>query len=114
MAKKYLGWVVAVMLAVAAYAVPSFAHDWHTVEFENRPLYAYPLPLGRDDLIGSAHTYTDSEGRHAARRRPMVRPERQGNLRRQRPYGLVVAAARQSNNSADRAYPARRAARRES
>ena len=62
MAKKYLGWVVAVMLAVAAYAVPSFAHDWHTVNFENRPLYAYPLPSGRDDLIGSLTTYTIEKG----------------------------------------------------
>src|SRR5277367_2413831 len=62
MAKKHLGWVAAVMLAVAAYAVPSLAHDWHTVNFENRPLYAYPLPAGRDDLIGSLTTYTIEKG----------------------------------------------------
>ncbi|HEY1851815.1 MAG TPA: L,D-transpeptidase family protein [Candidatus Binataceae bacterium] len=62
MAKKYIGWVVALVLCAAMYAVPSLAHDWHSVDFANRPLYAYPLPAGRDDIIGSLTTYTIQKG----------------------------------------------------
>ena len=31
-------------------------------DFENRPLVAYPIPTGRDDLIGSLQTYTIRKG----------------------------------------------------
>ncbi len=62
MAKKHLGWVLALLLAMAATAAPGLARDWHSVNFENRPLYAYPLPAGRDDLIGSLTTYTIQKG----------------------------------------------------
>ena len=55
MAKRLFGWLVAVLtVMLAAYAAPGLAHSWHDVNFANRPLYAYPLPSGRDDLIGSA------------------------------------------------------------
>ena len=47
---------------LAAYAAPSLAHSWHNVNFANRPLYAYPLPSGRDDLIGSLTTYRIQPG----------------------------------------------------
>ena len=33
-----------------------------SVDFANRPLYAYPLPAGRDDIIGSLTTYTIQKG----------------------------------------------------
>lgn len=50
------------MLSLAAYAAPVIAHSWHDVNFANRPLYAYPLPSGRDDLIGSLTTYRIQPG----------------------------------------------------
>ena len=54
--------MVALVLCAASYAVPGLAHDWHSVDFANRPLYAYPLPAGRDDIIGSLTTYTIQKG----------------------------------------------------
>jgi L,D-transpeptidase ErfK/SrfK len=62
MAKKHIGWVVAAMLMLAAYAVPVLARTWNEAEFANRPLYAYPLPSGRDDLIGTLTTYRIQPG----------------------------------------------------
>ncbi len=63
MAKRFFGWMVLVVTAMlAAYAAPSLAHSWHSVNFANRPLYAYPLPNGRDDLIGSLTTYRIQPG----------------------------------------------------
>ena len=62
MTKKNLGCVVVLMLSLAAYAAPGFARSWHDVNFANRPLYAYPLPSGRDDLIGSLTTYRIQPG----------------------------------------------------
>ncbi len=50
------------MLMVAAYAAPVFAHSWSEAEFANRPLYAYPLPSGRDDIIGTLTTYKIQKG----------------------------------------------------
>jgi len=62
MAKKHIGWVVAAMLMLAAYATPVLAHAWHEAEFANRPLFAYPLPSGRDDIIGALTTYRIQPG----------------------------------------------------
>jgi len=62
MAKKYIGWVVVAMLALAAYAAPVLAHSWKETQFANRPLYAYPLPSGRDDIIGTLTTYKIQPG----------------------------------------------------
>jgi len=62
MKKKHLGWVAAVMLMVAAYAAPGLAHSWSEAGFANRPLYAYPLPSGRDDIIGTLTTYKIQQG----------------------------------------------------
>ena len=63
MIKKPVGWVVvAVMLMLAAYAVPVLAHAWTEVAFANRPLYAYPMPAGRDDIIGTLTTYRIEKG----------------------------------------------------
>ena len=62
MAKKYLWLVVMLTLLLAAYAAPGLAHTWHTVDFANRPLSAYPLPASRDDLIGTLTTYRIQPG----------------------------------------------------
>ena len=62
MAKKYLWLVVMLTLLLAAYAAPGLAHPWHTVDFANRPLSAYPLPARRDDLIGTLTTYRIQPG----------------------------------------------------
>ena len=61
MIKKHIGWAVVVML-LAAYAAPVLAHNWSEAEFANRPLYAYPLPSGRDDIIGTLTTYKIQKG----------------------------------------------------
>jgi L,D-transpeptidase ErfK/SrfK len=62
MAKKAIGWVVVAMLMLAACAAPVLARTWNEAEFANRPLSAYPLPAGRDELIGSLTTYTIQPG----------------------------------------------------
>ena len=38
------------------------AHGWTDSEFEKRPLYAYPLPHGRDNIIGNLITYQIQKG----------------------------------------------------
>jgi L,D-transpeptidase ErfK/SrfK len=62
MTKKPVGWVAVVILMLAAYAAPVLAHAWTETEFANRPLYAYPLPSGRDDIIGTLTTYRIEKG----------------------------------------------------
>jgi L,D-transpeptidase ErfK/SrfK len=62
MVKKHLGWVVVAMLMLAAYAAPALGHAWSETAFANRPLYAYPIPAGRDDIIGSLTTYKIQPG----------------------------------------------------
>ncbi len=57
------GCAVAVLLAaIAIFAVPRLAHSWSENDYENRPLVGYPIPTGRDDLIGSLQTYTIRKG----------------------------------------------------
>jgi L,D-transpeptidase ErfK/SrfK len=41
---------------------PSIAHSWSEEQFANRPLYAYPLPGPRSDIIGSLTTYKIQKG----------------------------------------------------
>jgi len=61
--KTLVGWVVALAVAVAAaYATPSLARQWKETDFANRPLFAYPLPRGREDVVGSLMTYTIEKG----------------------------------------------------
>jgi L,D-transpeptidase ErfK/SrfK len=62
MTKKFSA-VVAVVVAVVALGGGNvWAHKWSETEFENRPLYAYPIPPGRDDIIGSLTTYKIQPG----------------------------------------------------
>ncbi|HYL58643.1 MAG TPA: L,D-transpeptidase family protein [Candidatus Acidoferrales bacterium] len=53
--------VPALMLLVFA-AVPGAQGGWSEDEFERRPLYAYPLPHGKDDIIGNLITYQIQKG----------------------------------------------------
>ncbi len=51
-----------VLTAIALLAAPRIAHSWSESDFENRPLVGYPIPAGRDDMIGSLQTYTIRKG----------------------------------------------------
>ncbi|MGC1677336.1 MAG: L,D-transpeptidase family protein [Candidatus Binataceae bacterium] len=56
-------WLAAALcLAVAAWSAPRMAHGWTDSEFDKRPLYAYPLPHGRDNIIGNLITYQIQKG----------------------------------------------------
>jgi L,D-transpeptidase ErfK/SrfK len=54
---RLLELLTAVVVLLAAFASPSFAHNWNESEFANRPLFAYPLPGTRSDVIGSLTMY---------------------------------------------------------
>jgi L,D-transpeptidase ErfK/SrfK len=54
--------ILVLMVLAVAFTAPSFAHAWNDAEFNNRPLYAYPLPRGRDDILGSLTTYKTRNG----------------------------------------------------
>jgi L,D-transpeptidase ErfK/SrfK len=47
---------------VAIWAAPRLALGWSDDEFEHRPLYAYPLPRGKDNVIGNVITYRIQKG----------------------------------------------------
>jgi LysM repeat protein len=53
---------VAVCLLLAAAIVPTLAHAWSEDEFEHRPLFAYPIPQGRDNIIGNLVDYQIQKG----------------------------------------------------
>ncbi|HXW85338.1 MAG TPA: L,D-transpeptidase family protein [Candidatus Binataceae bacterium] len=55
-----IGVVVAVVLA--AVSAPRSAFGWSDDEFANRPLFAYPLPQGRDNIIGNLISYQVQKG----------------------------------------------------
>jgi L,D-transpeptidase ErfK/SrfK len=57
MKKSSFGWVVAVAVLLTTFALPVLAHAWNEADFANRPLFAYPLPRGHDDVIGSLSNY---------------------------------------------------------
>ncbi len=57
------GCVAAIVFAtIALFAAPRLAHSWSEHDFETRPLVGYPVPTGRNDLIGSLQTYTIRKG----------------------------------------------------
>ena len=62
MKKRSVGWVVGLAVLLATIAVPCFVHAWNEADFANRPLYAYPLPHGQDDIVGSLTTYKVKPG----------------------------------------------------
>ncbi len=57
MTKRYCATAALLIVALIAFAATGRAHTWTEAEFANRPLYAYPVSGGRDDLIGSLTTY---------------------------------------------------------
>lgn len=58
MAKKSITLVAAVVISlIALFGANGWAHKWSETEFTNRPLYAYPMPQGRNDIIGTLTTY---------------------------------------------------------
>jgi L,D-transpeptidase ErfK/SrfK len=54
--------VVVVAVLSMALATGVLAHTWNEDEFANRPLFAYPIPGQRNDIIGSLTTYTIQKG----------------------------------------------------
>jgi L,D-transpeptidase ErfK/SrfK len=54
--------IAALLLAAAAWSLPRIALGWTDDQFEKRPLYAYPLPQGRDNIIGNLVTYRLEKG----------------------------------------------------
>jgi L,D-transpeptidase ErfK/SrfK len=60
--QKPVRWVVVVAVLLMGFAGTSFAHSWKETDFANRPLYAYPLPTGRDDIVGSLTEYKIQPG----------------------------------------------------
>jgi len=50
------------LLLIALVAIPAANGAWTEDEFERRPLYAYPLPHGKDDIIGNLITYEIQKG----------------------------------------------------
>lgn len=54
--------VVIACLALVVSIMPSIARGWSEDEFEHRPLFAYPLPRGRDNIVGNLITYQLQKG----------------------------------------------------
>ena len=50
------------LFLIALVAIPAAYGGWTEDEFEKRPLYAYPLPHGKDDIIGNLITYQIQKG----------------------------------------------------
>jgi LysM repeat protein len=51
-----------VCLLIAGAMIPSLAAGWTEDEFEHRPLFAYPVPRGRDNIIGNLTSYEIQKG----------------------------------------------------
>src|SRR5258708_27926422 len=51
-----------VLFLIALVAIPAAHGGWTEDEFEKRPLYAYPLPRGKDDILGNLITYPLQKG----------------------------------------------------
>ena len=52
----------AVWVAVALAVMPSRARAWNEEEFSRRPLFAYPLQHGRDNIVGNLVVYVIQKG----------------------------------------------------
>jgi L,D-transpeptidase ErfK/SrfK len=54
--------VVPALVLAALVAIPVAYGGWTEDEFEHRPLFAYPLPHGKDDVIGNLIMYQIQKG----------------------------------------------------
>ena len=54
--------VATILLVAIACSLPHPAFGWTDDQFEKRPLYAYPLPTGHDNIIGNLVTYKLEKG----------------------------------------------------
>jgi L,D-transpeptidase ErfK/SrfK len=53
---------MAALIAIVLASLPSTAGGWENVDFAKRALFAYPMPKGRDNLIGNVTTYRIDKG----------------------------------------------------
>jgi L,D-transpeptidase ErfK/SrfK len=60
--RRQLESLIAVLVLLVPFAAFSFAHSWNETEFANRPLFGYPLPGSRDDVVGSLSMYKIQPG----------------------------------------------------
>jgi L,D-transpeptidase ErfK/SrfK len=60
--RRQLESLIAVLVLLVPLAALSFAHSWNETEFANRPLFGYPLPGSRDDVVGSLSMYKIQPG----------------------------------------------------
>jgi lipoprotein-anchoring transpeptidase ErfK/SrfK len=58
----FLGLSLVICLALAIVAIPRPVRAWNEDQFERRPLFAYPLPRGRDNIVGDLVTYRIQKG----------------------------------------------------
>ncbi|HZO82716.1 MAG TPA: L,D-transpeptidase family protein [Candidatus Binataceae bacterium] len=59
---RFLGWSAALGLVAALVAAPQIARGWSEDDFARRPVVAYPIPTGRDEMIGALQSYTIRKG----------------------------------------------------
>lgn len=50
------------IIVVALLVAPRFAHGWSEADFERRSPVAYPIPTGRNDIVGTLQSYTIRKG----------------------------------------------------
>ncbi|MGH7812904.1 MAG: L,D-transpeptidase family protein [Candidatus Binataceae bacterium] len=48
---------LAALILLALAAIPRVARAWYDAEFASSPLYDYPVPHGRDNIVGNLITY---------------------------------------------------------
>jgi L,D-transpeptidase ErfK/SrfK len=60
--RRQLQALIAILILLATFAAPSRAYSWSETQFANRPLFGYPLPGPRDDVIGSLSMYKIQPG----------------------------------------------------
>lgn len=61
---RFLWWGGAglVLIAAVVLAAPQFGWSWSEAEFAHSPLAAYPVPAGRNDIVGTIQSYTIRRG----------------------------------------------------
>jgi L,D-transpeptidase ErfK/SrfK len=60
--RRLLESLIAILVLLAVFAIPSFAHTWNETEFANRALFAYPLSGAHNDVVGSLTMYKIQPG----------------------------------------------------